>query len=282
MSSHRPGDSEPLAELRAFVDAERSGRPFLLFSDAEHRQQLFFLSPDAEAVSVGRRPSSDVVLDWDNQVSRTHARFERTGDGWELVDDGLSSNGTFVNDERLSGRRRLNNGDTLRFGSTAVTFHAPKPQRATAGSVAERAVPGAERAVAGDQGAAPEAERAVPPPEVASQAPDPAPQTPAPQTPAPQALEPQAPEPAVPIELSSTQRRVLVALCRPYKDASSLVVPAGDDQIADELVLSVGEVRAHLRVLAAKLGVPHLPDPETRTRIAERALAGGLISDRDL
>jgi FHA domain len=267
MSSHRSGDSEPLAELRAFVEAERSGRPFLLFSDAEHRQQLFLLSSDAEAVSVGRRPSSDVVLDWDNQVSRTHARFEKTGDGWELVDDGLSSNGTFVNDERLSERRRLNDGDTLRFGSTTVTFHAPKPPRATASAVAERAAPGADAA-------APEAERAVPRPEPAPQAPEPAPQAPEPA--------PQAPEPAVPVELSSTQRRVLVALCRPYKDASSLAVPTGDDQIADELVLSVGEVRAHLRVLAAKLGVPHLPESETRTRIAERALAGGLISDRDL
>lgn len=241
MSSLRSGDSEPLAELRAFLEAERSGRPFLLFCDAEHRQQLFLLSSDAEAVSVGRRPSSDVVLDWDNQVSRTHARFEHTGDGWELVDDGFSSNGTFVNDERLSGRRRLNDGDTLRFGSTTVTFHAPRPPRATAS--------------------------AVPRPEPTPQAPQPA---------------PQAPESAVPLELSSTQRRVLVALCRPYKDASSLAVPTGDDQIADELVLSVGEVRAHLRVLAAKLGVPHLPDFETRTRIAERALAGGLISDRDL
>jgi hypothetical protein len=255
MSSLRSGDSEPLAELRAFVEAERSGRPFLLFSDAEHRQQLFLLSSDAEAVSVGRRPSSDVVLDWDNQVSRTHARFENTGDGWELVDDGLSSNGTFVNDERLSGRRRLNDGDTLRFGSTTVTFHAPKPPRATAS--------------------------AAPRPEPPPQAPEPAPQAPEPPPQAPE-FAPQAPEPAVPVELSSTQRRVLVALCRPYKDAISVAVPTGDDQIADELVLSVGEVRAHLRVLAAKLGVPHLPDSETRTRIAERALAGGLISDRDL
>ena len=255
MSSHRSGDAEPLAELRAFVEAERSGRPFLLFSDAEHRQQLFLLSSDAEAVSVGRRSSSDVVLDWDNQVSRTHARFEKTSDGWELVDDGLSSNGTFVNDERLSGRRRLNNGDTVRFGSTTVTFHAPKPPRGTA--------PG------------------VPRPEPAPLAPEAAP--PAPE-PAPHTAEPaqQAPEAAVPVELSSTQRRVLIALCRPYKDANSLTVPAGDDQIADELVLSVGEVRAHLRVLAAKLGVPHLPESETRTRIAQRALAGGLISDRDL
>ena len=42
-----------------------------------------------------------------------------------LVDDGLSSNGTFVNQERLNGRRRLNDGDNLRFGRTTVIFPRP-------------------------------------------------------------------------------------------------------------------------------------------------------------
>ncbi len=78
------------------------------------------------AASVGRRPSSDLLLDWDDQVSRLHARFERVEDEWEIVDDGLSSNGTFVNEERLNGRRRLKDGDTLRFGSTTV--HLPLAQ----------------------------------------------------------------------------------------------------------------------------------------------------------
>ena len=41
--------------------------------------------------------------------------------GWVLVDDGLSSNGTFVNGERLNGTRRLDDGDTIRFGTTTVT-----------------------------------------------------------------------------------------------------------------------------------------------------------------
>ena len=36
------------------------------------------------------------------------------------MDDGLSRNGTFVNGERLSGRRRLTDGDTLRFGGTTA------------------------------------------------------------------------------------------------------------------------------------------------------------------
>ena len=42
--------------------------------------------------------------------------------------------------------------------------------------------------------------------------------------------------------LSTTQRRVLVALCRPYKGRSGFASPATDEQIAEELFLSVGEV----------------------------------------
>ena len=36
-----------------------------------------------------------------------HAALERVGDAWALIDDGLSHNGTWVNGERLIGRRRL-------------------------------------------------------------------------------------------------------------------------------------------------------------------------------
>jgi hypothetical protein len=47
-------------------------------------------------------------------------------------------------------------------------------------------------------------------------------------------------------------------------------------------VLAAGEVRAHLRILAAKLGIERLPDAELRVRLAERAFSAGLIQDRDL
>jgi DNA-binding NarL/FixJ family response regulator len=60
------------------------------------------------------------------------------------------------------------------------------------------------------------------------------------------------------------------------------VVPATDDAIAEELVLAAGEVRAHLRVLAAKLGIGQLPDTELRSQIAQAAFATGLIHDSDL
>ena len=74
---------------------------------------------------VGRQPGLDLVLAWDEEVSRVHARLERAGDSWTLVDDGLSRNGSFVNGERLAGRRRLEPGDRLRFGRTEAVFRAP-------------------------------------------------------------------------------------------------------------------------------------------------------------
>jgi DNA-binding NarL/FixJ family response regulator len=72
---------------------------------------------------------------------------------------------------------------------------------------------------------------------------------------------------------------VLVALCRPYRAGGA---PATDEQIAEELVLAVTEVRGHLRVLAAKLGIDG-PDPaHARTRLAEQAFADGLVTSEDL
>ena len=224
----------------AFAEAERSGRPFLVFHDRDGRQQVFVFESDQTTAAVGRLPTSDVVIDWDNQVSRTHARFEHGSEGWVVVDDGLSSNGTFVNEQRVASRLVLRGGDQIRFGGTIATFHAPKPP-----------VPQAPPA--------PPAPPAAAPPPAAAQAPAP---------------------PA--INLSSTQRRVLVALCRPYKDAQGFATPATDEAIAEELVLAAGEVRGHLRVLAAKLGIERLPDAELRVRLAQAAFAAHLIDERDL
>ena len=114
------------AELQERFDAERRGIPFLLLRDGRGRQRLVTLPPTATRLAVGRRPTSDVSLDWDDEVSRLHAELERLGDDWTIADDGLSSNGSFVNGERLSGRHRLSDGDELRFGNTTVVFCAAR------------------------------------------------------------------------------------------------------------------------------------------------------------
>ena len=54
------------------------------------------------------------------------------GDQWTLVDDGLSSNGSFVNGRRVVGRQRLRQGDRLCFGSTQLLFCDPGPPESEA------------------------------------------------------------------------------------------------------------------------------------------------------
>jgi diguanylate cyclase (GGDEF)-like protein len=70
---------------------------------------------------VGRRTDLDLHLDVDS-VSRRHARFVRAGEDW-WVEDLASTNGTFVNDEPIE-RRKLDDGDIVRFGEAVVKFLA--------------------------------------------------------------------------------------------------------------------------------------------------------------
>lgn len=97
--------------------------PCLRFADAQGRQQEVVLSPDSPRVTVGRSPQADLALTWDDEISRLHAAIELVGTHWTILDDGLSRNGTFVNGERLAGRRRLRAGDRIRVGGAVVTFH---------------------------------------------------------------------------------------------------------------------------------------------------------------
>jgi hypothetical protein len=118
------GEPDP-APTPAETAARRSGDPYLAYSDGRGRRHVLSLPGTWDRAAIGRSPNVDVVLSWDGQVSTVHAELTRLGDDWLLVDDGLSRNGSFVNGERLGGRRRLRDGDRLRFGATEVTFHAP-------------------------------------------------------------------------------------------------------------------------------------------------------------
>jgi pSer/pThr/pTyr-binding forkhead associated (FHA) protein len=120
------------AELQARLVAARSGTPFLVLRDDAGTQLLVTLE-DRERLSVGRRPENDLPLPWDRLVSRVHAELELVGGDWIAGDDGLSTNGTWVNDRRLSGRVRLRDGDLLRVGATVIAFCSPRdPQDGTA------------------------------------------------------------------------------------------------------------------------------------------------------
>lgn len=82
-----------------------------------------------EVSLVGRDVTNDVVIG-DAEVSRQHARITRTPGGYVLEDLG-STNGTFVNGERLTTPRILNPGDLIAFGETVtITFDAVAPEAA--------------------------------------------------------------------------------------------------------------------------------------------------------
>jgi pSer/pThr/pTyr-binding forkhead associated (FHA) protein len=73
-----------------------------------------------ERVTIGKDTENDVVLD-DGTVSRLHAICEPFPAGWCIEDLG-SSNGTFLNGERIWARRRLRHGDEVRIGANRLLF----------------------------------------------------------------------------------------------------------------------------------------------------------------
>jgi pSer/pThr/pTyr-binding forkhead associated (FHA) protein len=214
------------SELKAQIEAERIGVPFLVFRDGDGEQQIFQLGEELERVTVGRAASTDICIEWDTEVSRLHAELERIGGDWTVSDDGLSRNGTHVNGERVVGRRRLQDADSVRFGRTLATFRQPLASDASETVVAQDVL---DRA-----------------------------------------------------SLSEAQRRVLVALCRPFKESTGYVTPATNQQIADELFLSVDAVKTHLRALFSKFGIEDLPQNQKRIRLVELALKSGVVTPRDL
>ena len=74
---------------------------------------------DRDKVTAGRHPESDIFLD-DVTVSRRHAEFRRTSDGFELADIG-SLNGTYVNREPIEVST-LSNGDEVQIGKFRLVF----------------------------------------------------------------------------------------------------------------------------------------------------------------
>ena len=82
--------------------------------------------------------------------------------------------------------------------------------------------------------------------------------------------------------VSPGQKRVLVALCRPYRDRPTFARPASNQEIADELVVTVEAVKSQLRSLFAKFDLDQLPPHEKRVRLVEHALQSGLVRQSEL
>jgi pSer/pThr/pTyr-binding forkhead associated (FHA) protein len=228
-----PDDGDPLAphavsppELKMLIAAERACQAVLVFRDQLGTLCLFDVPAVDETKTVGRRPETDLSITWDGEVSGVHAVLQYISGELAIVDDGLSTNGTFVNGRRINGRHRLHDGDRVRVGRTVLVY------RGAAGAPANATITTPNRVGV--------------------------------------------------LKLSDTQRRVLISLCRPFRDGTAFATPATNQQIAAEVFLSVEAVKMHLRGLFAKFELGDLPQNQKRARLAECALQLGVLNTRDL
>ncbi len=112
---------------------QSSGSFRLIVRRGPQPNQIYELNKDI--ITLGRDITNDIVIN-DPEVSRHHCRITRGGGGYTLEDLG-STNGTFVNGQRLTGARPLSGGDTVGLGETVTlgyesTIPAPEAgQQAT-------------------------------------------------------------------------------------------------------------------------------------------------------
>jgi hypothetical protein len=83
-------------------------------------------------------------------------------------------------------------------------------------------------------------------------------------------------------DLNDTQRRILLALCRPQLLGGPYVPPASNQAIASEVHLSVDAVKSNLRTMFAMFAVNGLPQNQKRAALAAKALRLGIVSERNV
>lgn len=197
-----------------------------MLRDDTDAQRIVDLVESGDRLTIGRSSQCDLAVVWDPKISRLHAELERVGQEWVVADDGLSSNGTHVGGTRVSGRRRLQDGDIIKLGDTVLVFCAP-------GGIVARTTLADDLRVAA-------------------------------------------------ASVTDAQRKVLIALCRPFKNGVTDAVPTTNPQIAAELFLTVAAVKTHLRALFRAFELDDLPQSEKRRRLVAAALSSGLVQDKDL
>jgi len=90
---------------------------------------------------IGRSTPGLGSLGGDSEISRVHARVFHDPSGRLVVEDLGSTNGTFVNGNRISGQQTLNAGDELRVGQTTMSVEGGAAGATTVGNVVPAPVP---------------------------------------------------------------------------------------------------------------------------------------------
>lgn len=142
-----PAPSVPLAAPApgASPGVGADPRPVLatleIINEGVHKGKRFELR--TPLAHVGRGPHNDVLIG-DESVSDTHAKLQRRGEHWYVIDM-QSTNGTYVGGRRIKDEQELSGSPDLRFGGIKMRFVAAaagdvaKETRAIAGMSAEQA-----------------------------------------------------------------------------------------------------------------------------------------------
>jgi pSer/pThr/pTyr-binding forkhead associated (FHA) protein len=158
------------------------------------------LEVKGDSALVGREPTCDIVVS-DGSVSRKHARIERRGAGFLVLDQG-SANGTFLDSQRVA-ESALRSGQELRFG--AVSFRVEIEEDDISATVV--ATPSPDATVVATPGVMPTPPLGVPvaaPPPLPKAAPPPVQRPAAPPSPPPRAA---APPPPLPPSAAASRER---------------------------------------------------------------------------
>jgi len=110
----------PVSELQRQVTPGSAPAPLasLLFRSGDLRGRRIPIK--VPVVNIGRGDYNDILIS-DPSVSTMHAKLQRREAVWVLTDLG-STNGTFVEGERLTGEQPLTPGATIRFGEVSALF----------------------------------------------------------------------------------------------------------------------------------------------------------------
>ena len=93
---------------------------FVVIEPKQHRGATYTLS---SVLAIGRLEDNDIVIDDDSFISSHHARIEIRPDGTWVVDLG-STNGCFVNGQRVADQRSVRKGDRIQVGSTVLEMRS--------------------------------------------------------------------------------------------------------------------------------------------------------------
>jgi pSer/pThr/pTyr-binding forkhead associated (FHA) protein len=110
--SSRAGRNKPAAS---------KGVPtFVVIEPKQHRGRTYTLS---NALAIGRLDDNDIIIEDDTFISSHHARLEIRPEGVWVVDL-QSTNGSFVNGQRLTSERSVRKGDRIQVGSTVLEMRS--------------------------------------------------------------------------------------------------------------------------------------------------------------